>query len=84
MNDIQFENTEHLLKTYYGATKVVVDNDLMFVYGSDVDAVYTAVIVEHGSDHDVIYERRDDLLKEVVLRFVKKNQKVVDKYDQMQ
>jgi len=79
MSITEIENIEHLLKAHYGATKVVVDNDLMFVYGCDSDAAYTAVVVEHGHDHDVIYERRDDDLKEVVLRVVKKNQKVVDK-----
>lgn len=84
MNTTEIQNIEHLLKTHYGATKVLFDNDLMFVYGSDVDAAYTAVVVEHGHDHDVIYERRDTDLKEVVLRVVKKNQKVVDKDNQMQ
>lgn len=83
MTITEIENIQHLLKTHYGATKVIVDNDLMFVYGSEVDAVYTAVVVEHGSDHDIIYERRDDHLKEVVLRIVKKNQKVVDKNKQV-
>jgi hypothetical protein len=84
MTDIEIENIEHLLKSYYGALKVVVDNDLLFVYGSDVDAVYTAVVVEYGGDYDIFYERRNDLLKEVVLRVVKNKQKVVDKLNQIQ
>lgn len=79
MTDVQIENIKNLLKTHYGSTKVVVDNDLMFVYGSDANSVYTAMIIEHGHDHHVIYEKKNEDLKEVVLRIVKKNQKNVDK-----
>ena len=73
MTDTEIENIVHLLKTHYGATKVFVDNDLISVYGSDVDAVYKAVVVECGVEYDVIYERRDEDSKEVVLQLVKKD-----------
>jgi hypothetical protein len=73
MNEI--ENIKHLLKTHYGATNVFVDNDLISVYGSDADAVYVAVVVEYGSEYDVVYERRNEEAKEVVLRLVKKDSK---------
>jgi hypothetical protein len=79
MTDTEIENIVHLLKTHYGATKVFVDNDLISVYGSDVDAVYVAVVVEYGSEYDVIYERRNEDTKEVVLQLVKKSKKDVDK-----
>lgn len=81
MTEAQIENIKHLLKTHYGATKVVVDNGLIAVYGSNIESVYVAVVVEFGDDYDVFYERRDEELKEVVLRLKKKNNKKVDKLD---
>lgn len=79
MSESQIENIINLLKAHYGSTKVIVDNDLLFVYGSDTDAVHTAMVVEYGNDYNIFFESRNNLLKEVVLRFVKKSKKVVDK-----
>lgn len=84
MTITQIENIEHLLKTHYGATKVLVDSDRIEVYGSNVESVYVAVVVEHGDEYDVIYDIRDEDLKHVVLRLVKKSKKVVDKNKLMQ
>jgi hypothetical protein len=72
MTEFEIKKIKNLLKIHYGSTKIVVDNDLMFVYGSNVDAVHTAMVVEYGSDYNIFCESRNDLLKEVILRFVKK------------
>lgn len=78
MTDYQSKNIQNLLKTHYGVSKVVVDNHLLFVYGGNVDSVYTAVVVEYGDEYDIVYEMRNEDSKEVVLRLVKKSTKVVD------
>lgn len=79
MTDTEIENIVHLLKTHYGAKHVFVDNNLISVYGSDVDAVYKAVVVECGVEYNVIYERRDAEAKEVVLQLVKRLRKTLTK-----
>jgi len=73
MTNINIQNIEFILKSYYGATKVFVDNDEVSVYGSDIDSVYVALSVEYGSEYDIFYQRRNDILKEVVLKLVKKD-----------
>ena len=79
MTDSEIENIIYLLKTHYGATKVFVDNEVISVYGSNIDSVCVAVDGEYGDEYDIICERQNDDLKEVVLRLVKKSQKDVDK-----
>jgi hypothetical protein len=79
MTDTEIENIVHLLKTHYGAKHVFVDNNLISVYGSNVDSVYIAVVVEYGHEYDVIYEQRNEKYNEVVLRLVKKATKMLTK-----
>lgn len=73
MSITEIENIEHLLKTHYGATKVVVDNDLLFVYGSDIDSVRVAVEVEFNDKYDIVCIDRNNNLKHVVFRLTKKD-----------
>lgn len=79
MKKNEIENINHLLKTYYGATKVLVDKDLLEVYGSDIESVHTAVVVEYGNKYDIFYKTRNDDLKHVVLQLVKKSKKNIDR-----
>lgn len=39
MTEDQIENIESLLKNHYGATKVVVDTEFVFVYGGESEGL---------------------------------------------
>lgn len=81
MTPEEFETISKLLKLHYGATQVSLDNDLLIVYGSDVDAVYVSVVVEYGHKYDILYEYRDERRNYVVLKLVNKT---VDKHNKKQ
>jgi hypothetical protein len=79
MTDEEKNSIKSILMAHYGAKKVIIDNDLISVYGSNVDSVYIAVVVEYGHEYDVIYEQRNEKYNEVVLRLVKKATKMLTK-----
>lgn len=80
MTQQEYNEMSILLKTNYGATEVSLDKNMLTVYGSDVDAVYVAVVVEYGHLYDVTYEHRDEANKQVVLKL---EHKVVDNINKL-
>jgi len=72
MKDEICREIESILKNNYGATKVLVDTEYVFVYGVDVDYAMKAVSTLLKETHTVLFQRKDVDKKECVFQIVKK------------
>lgn len=75
MTQNQIDLIETTMTQHYGASKVVVDTEYVFVYG--VDSEFTKLALETLlPDYDIVVEVSEDDNQKCLCKFVKK---VVDK-----
>lgn len=73
MNENEQIEMEHILKVHYGATKVLFDENYIYVYGVDIEFVKLAMQTELSRKYNIVIKHIDDTIKKSVLCVSKKS-----------